>query len=333
MSLFGSILHPTDFSPSSAAARPLAFELARHSEQFLVLYVDVLFSGTAGAETEGFLRDYSEGAPQVAEPVIARDVTPAQGIIAKAAEEDVDLIVMGTHGRRGLSRLLLGSTAREVVQLAPCPVLTVKDGAEGRALPTLQGKSVLAAVDFTEASLAALTEATRLARALDARLDVVLVVEPPPPYKRYPTYAAYDPEPDEAFVTRVREDLRRLRDGVAAEHHLLGHVEVTWGAPAREIARVAGDLESALVVVGTRGLRGAERLLLGSVAEALVRTAPCPVLTVKDGEALDEARDVAAELARRSARNAEQARHAGRPRSDRALTWPPAPPPQTERAR
>ena len=95
---------------------------------------------------------------------------------------------------------------------------------------------------------------------------------------------------------------------------------VTWGKPAREIARVAEETGASLLVVGTHGRRGAERLLLGSVAETLVRTAPCPVLTIKDADALDAARAFAAHRA------TEHGGPQGGARGDTAFTWPPAAP-------
>ena len=319
MSLYDLVLHPTDLSPSAGAAQPLAFELARRGARLRLLCVDGPLDGRPEAKSLRALKRYAGSAVGEVETSVVRDVSPAQGILRAATEQAVDLIVMGTHGSRGLSRLLLGSTAREVVQLAPCAVLTVRHGVEGRMTPPLTDLAILAAVDFSEASIAALAEAARLARVLQARLDVVLVVEPPPVYARYPTYGAHD-APRPPFVERMQQDVQALRDEVASEGTSPGGAVVTWGKPAREIARVAEETGASLLVVGTHGRRGAERLLLGSVAETLVRTAPCPVLTIKDADALDAARAFAAHRA------TEHGGPQGGARGDTAFTWPPAAP-------
>ena len=136
------ILVPIDFSAGSDAALEMATSLARDSGGSLVLaHVEIIPLSAAGGEylyaipeppTEELLAKLDAVAvPDSHVPVERRLLAgdPADAIVRLAQTEDVDMIVMGTHGRRGLSRLLMGSVAETVVRAAPCPVLTVKQPA------------------------------------------------------------------------------------------------------------------------------------------------------------------------------------------------------------
>ena len=133
------ILVPIDFSPYSDAALALATSLARDGGGTLVLaHVEVIPISAAGGEylyaipeppTEELLDKLNHVVPPDSHVMVERRLLsgdPADAIIRLAESENIDLIVMGTHGRRGLSRLLMGSVAEAVVRAAPCPVLTVK---------------------------------------------------------------------------------------------------------------------------------------------------------------------------------------------------------------
>ena len=138
------ILHPTDFSPAAEAAFEYAVKTAQREDGVLILmhvvepippfadevYVAVKDAAQDVAEAaarKGFdaLLERAKKANVTAADVL-REGRPAQEIVAVAADEFADLIVMGTHGRRGLRRLVLGSVAQEVVATAPCPVVTVR---------------------------------------------------------------------------------------------------------------------------------------------------------------------------------------------------------------
>ena len=133
------ILVPTDFSPNSDAALSLATSLARDSGGEVVLaHVETIPLSVAGGEymyaipeppTEELLEKLEHVTlPDSHVPVERRLLAgdPADAIVRIAETEHIDLIVMGTHGRRGISRLLMGSVAESVVRARPCPVLTVK---------------------------------------------------------------------------------------------------------------------------------------------------------------------------------------------------------------
>src|SRR5437868_2230159 len=140
-----TILVPTDFSPQAAAAFEFAVALAKPNRaRLLLLHIDPLplFHGEVidrrQPEYQQRLRDAitalkpSDPAVEV-ERLLAEGV-PADEIIAFAKERNCDLIVMGTHGRTGLERVLMGSVAERVVRTAPCPVLTVKLPSKGELL-------------------------------------------------------------------------------------------------------------------------------------------------------------------------------------------------------
>ncbi len=128
-------------------------------------------------------------------------------------------------------------------------------------------KHVLIATDFGPASTHALRMAADLASSLDARLSVVHVVAPAP----YP----YPVPPSDEAVAKARGELEDLAESLGGKASTI----LREGRPAEEIAAVAAEIEADLVVIGSRGRRGIRRALLGSVAEAVVRLAPAPVLT------------------------------------------------------
>jgi nucleotide-binding universal stress UspA family protein len=134
-----TILQPTDFSDASAAAFRLACSLARdHGSRIIAVHVVALPVAPAEVgwvvpEPEGYreelmvkLQSLRPTAPEVPVAYRLADGDPAAEIVRLAQETPCDLIVMGTHGRTGLARLVLGSVAEEVLRKAPCPVVTVK---------------------------------------------------------------------------------------------------------------------------------------------------------------------------------------------------------------
>jgi nucleotide-binding universal stress UspA family protein len=134
-----TILHPTDFSERSDQAFRLACSLARdHGARVIVLhvapppvagYVGGVMTPEPGRHDEEWwdqLRRRQPDDPRVPVERVLGEGRPAEAILRAARERQCDLIVMGTHGRTGLGRALMGSVAEEVVRKAPCPVLTIK---------------------------------------------------------------------------------------------------------------------------------------------------------------------------------------------------------------
>ena len=136
-------------------------------------------------------------------------------------------------------------------------------------------KKVIFPTDFSTASDVALDYATRLAKGIGARLVIVHVEEPPLAYGGGELYYGL-PEPDQAALKKMLAGLKPTDPAVACEHRML------IGTPAAEILALAEREKAELIVMGSHGRGGLARIILGSVAEIVVRRAKCPVLIVKD---------------------------------------------------
>jgi nucleotide-binding universal stress UspA family protein len=138
----------------------------------------------------------------------------------------------------------------------------------------MNAKKILFPTDFSKCSDAGLEYATSLARDMGATLLIVHVEEPPAVYGEGEMYyGAF--EPDETALLEMLHEVRPTDPAVAYEHRLLR------GDPARRIAEFAQEENCELIVMGTHGRTGFRRLVMGSIAEAVVRRAACPVLTYK----------------------------------------------------
>jgi len=295
------ILFPTDFSACAEAAFTHAAYLAQRTDAELhVLHVaepDV----TAPDDWISALRITPEDiAADLAVPVPAspsKDRAPgdpvplidaevrapkaAPAILRYVEEHDIDLVVMGTHGRRGVRRMLVGSVAEEVVRLAPCPVFTVgrHEGCEG----AWAIRRIVAPVDFSEHARLAARHAAALAATYGAALDLLHVVDDRAlPIVEMPYLGAFSVSVEEV-QERAQEALEGLADALESEVPGVGEVGAftRFGNPSGSIAAFAEGQRADLVVVGSHGRTGMERLLMGSVVEFVIRLAPCPVFTVK----------------------------------------------------
>jgi len=138
----------------------------------------------------------------------------------------------------------------------------------------MRAEKILFATDFSPCSEPALGFATSLARDSGARLVIAHIQEPPIAYGGGEAFAGSS-DMDHAELTQMLEKVVPLDPNVPYEHHLL------VGDPADELVRLAGEAKVDYIVMGTHGRTGVLRLLMGSVAEAVVRRAPCPVVTIK----------------------------------------------------
>lgn len=197
------------------------------------------------------------------------------GVVLQADERGADLVVVGSRGSSGLERFLLGSVAERVVRHAHCPVLVAR--------PSPTDGVVLAATDFSDPSNEAVEAAAAAARWLGTRLDLLHAVDVAPPVvvgMAVPLGATWIPIPDEEVAT-MRETARKILDDTLVRLGVRGGSHVVDGRAAPAIAEKARELPAQLVVAGTRGRTGLARLTLGSVAEQIVRDAPCSVLVVR----------------------------------------------------
>lgn len=296
-----TVVAAVDLSPGSEAALVRAADLAERSGAALhLLHADVLFRSSGdGAPPDGVpssaLRVRTErfamgalgldadGLDRLAPTVaVVRDVVAPGAILRYAADVAADVLVLGTRGRSGLARALGASVAEACVAAAPCPVLTVPQRAGGRA-PSLEAP-VLVAVDFSERSRAALVAARGLAAFYGAPIELVHVVRDGGPYPGLAPGVLSLVDADPAQGEAVRDRLARFAASVDGLPPAALHAVV--GRPARAVPDLAAARGAGAVVMGTHGRSGVAHALLGSVAEAALRRAPCPVLTLKEVEAL-----------------------------------------------
>jgi len=276
------ILLATDFSAPAARAQELAVQLARRSGSGAKLHVIhcVPLNELERAEAE---RQFPLVVPPALDDVVAsrsvvRALAPELGIVEAAKRLGARLIIMGTHGRTNLAHVLIGSVAERVVQLAECPVLTVRSP-EGAA-NMVSIRTILCPIDFSDCSRAALEHAEELARRFDATLIVAHVVEP----VLYPVAYGLPPVAPVAFEEGARgsavKALVPLIEGLV-KRGVKARSLVDAGNAASRICDLAKQESADLVVLATHGYTGMKHLLLGSTAEKVVRLAPCAVLAVK----------------------------------------------------
>jgi nucleotide-binding universal stress UspA family protein len=208
----------------------------------------------------------------------AAEGDPAHEILAEAAS--ADLIVMGTQGRSGVERFVLGSVAERVLRKAPCSVMTIPHAArDGTGSVPVLFRRIVAAVDFSDVSMEALRYAASLAAEADARLTAIHVIEVP--------------EHLALWIDRVDgiSHVRAWADAAAAHLHAAvgpdtreyARVDqrVETGRAYREILRVADEQQADLIVIGAHGHGVIEEMFVGSTAQHVVRRAACPVLVVR----------------------------------------------------
>ena len=293
-----SILLARDFSPVSNQAFRHALDLASRTGATLhVLYADVLHNDPfAPGETPSPAADVDRIRKQLqqhgnGDPVgddyadveikdaVVRDVAAAPAILSYASQHGVDLITLGTHGRRGIRRVLLGSVAEEVVRRADRPVLTVRGSDAQGVVNVPQIQRILAPVDFSEPSRRALKKAQEWAAFYDAEIDVLHVVQE----TLHPAFYVggvsdihdIDPNIEEKVTARLQEFI----DETGGDAPMTPHVRI--GEVDEQIPGFVEEEGSDLVVTSTHGRTGLKRIYMGSVAEKIVRLVPCPVLTVK----------------------------------------------------
>jgi nucleotide-binding universal stress UspA family protein len=209
----------------------------------------------------------------------------ASSIVQTADDQDCDLILMGTQGREGLDRLLVGSVAERVARLADQPVMLVRSAMSG---PTGTGhsfESILVPVDGSSTSQAALWTADELAKQLGASLHFLHVVpDLPLPMSDGMGFGtlSYRTEPwIESLEEQARAIIKHARESTTLEKVETSTILASGARTSTQILKFANEHHSSLIVMGTHGRSGLDRLLLGSVAEGVMHHANVPVLLVR----------------------------------------------------
>lgn len=295
---FKQVLCPVDLSEASVRSLAHAAAVARwYDAQLTVLHVIPTFESlqvrgelgmpvgpvTSMAREQALdevrqALDLMVKAPDAIVVVETGDASTA--IVDQAVSKRADLIVMGTHGRRGFKRLILGSVTETVLREAPCPVLTVPQAAHGADAEAVIFKRILCPIDFSPSALQALGFALDLARQADGIVTLLHIVE---------WLAEEDTVAVPQFNTaEYRQQLAgdaeaRLRGLVAEESRTWSEIDIVthFGRAHREILRVAEAKPADLIVMGAQGRGGIGLAVFGSTTQQVVRGAACPVLTVR----------------------------------------------------
>ncbi|RKD88970.1 universal stress protein [Halopiger aswanensis] len=286
--MYDQILFPTDGSQGASVVFDHVLDIAaEHGATVHVLNVadpalvfqpqkDLL--DALEQEGEAFVRDAADRARKRGVETVTevQKGEPYSTIVDYAASQDVDLVVMPTHGRRGLERFLLGSTTERVLRRSDVPVLTIRPDDDGTI--TYPYQTVLAPTDGSTCAQEAIETAADVTTATRATLHLLTVVDI--------ASLGIDVRSD-IQVAQLEEAADAILDDATAVAETAG-VEpaaetVEYGPSIHEgILSYIEDHDVDLVVVGTHGRTGFDRYVLGSVTEYLVRTSPIPVLTVRE---------------------------------------------------
>jgi nucleotide-binding universal stress UspA family protein len=293
------ILCPIDFSEFSVRAYQHALSLAAHYRARLVAQHIVELSRYPYADFVASTGDYAEfcrvlgegGKEQLQEFVkhhthheIQPELVVHQGvapdcILSFAQAQNADMIVMGTHGRRGYDRLVLGSVTNRVMRRATCPVLAIckpphESGAADVAADKGRGHvhhltRILFCTDFSENSERALTYAISATEEYDAELTLLHVLEEVP-----------SPAKTEEAIATATEQLDKLIPP-GARKTLKIKTAVRIGKPYQQIVQFALEAHIDLVAMGVRGRGALDLAVFGSTTYRVLQLGPCPVLAVR----------------------------------------------------
>ncbi len=287
------ILCPIDFSDFSTHAFDYAVSLARHygAELYAQHVVQPIVSayaqatvpnevrtfvgdmrGKAAARLEQFVasRRFEGKTPRV----VITDGGPSDAILSLAKSSAIDLIVMGTHGRRGFDRLMLGSVTEAVLHKAECPVLVIRKPLRDFVSPDSQSdpvklKKILFCADFSPSSARALDYALSLATEYGAELSPLHVLPNLPSEGELPA--------------TISEAVQKLGAMIPAEASEWCKVKpaVRVGKPYQEIIQFAIENESDLIVMGASGHNAFDRAMFGSTTHRVIQFGSAPVLCVR----------------------------------------------------
>lgn len=301
---FRNILFPTDFTQHARAALKYAAAFAREGGGRIILFSvqsgsvppnlltlperifdepDNRWLKPLRTGVDDLMRDPLLAGLEV-EPVIIEG-EPAPEIARAVREYDIDLVTVVTHGRRGLSRALWGSTAEEILAEAPCPVLIIRppqrDFVEHRGSQTeIRLNRILLATNFRPSANMAAKVAGELAERTGAELHALYVI------------GDYMDQVAEVFPESVGPSIQRLREYVQERMHVFASeagdraiTHIREGRPYEEIVRLATERDVDLIAIGTtvRASLFGGTPVLGPDIERVVRNAPCPVLCVPAG--------------------------------------------------
>src|ERR1043165_233155 len=303
MIAFKNIVLTTDLSSNADAATPYAAALAKLDGGTIHLFH--AFEEEAGASlAAGVMIGSSAWVSSIRKQreeqlaALARRIAKTHGVnvvsataIGHPAKETAqyvknnrgDIVVTATHGRTGVSHLLLGSVAERIVRLSPAPVLTVRPG-EKLPEPGFKFRTILLPTDFSVNSAAVRLWAVELARWSRAKIVLAHVVEDSVYYASAAASEGIAVDVEE-WMTAVRADadkqLQAEALNLARETGLQVEPVLTLARADEQIDKIAQQHTVELTVISTHGYTGLSHLVFGSIAEKIVRGSPVPVLSIK----------------------------------------------------
>jgi nucleotide-binding universal stress UspA family protein len=285
------ILCPIDFSPGSEQALRIAARMALDANAELVVVhawyippaavagehvfpahvIQQIVDDSQRGLDDAVTRASGYGAKRVSSKLLTG--TPWAEIVSELERQACDLCVIGTHGRTGMSRIFLGSVAEKVVRHAPCSVLAMRP--DGEVGPF---SHVLVPTDFSDSARHALELSVQLV-APTGMVTLLHVIEIPVAYSGKVPIENLERDLDR----QAAAVLDKAAAWVATKTSATVRVQSRIGYPgAQTLAALDDDHSVDLVVMGSHGRTGIKRILLGSVAEKIVRHAPCPVLVARN---------------------------------------------------
>lgn len=283
-----NVLFLTDFSPAAAAALPYAREVAKrfgakvHALHVRGPAVNPMTDPNTWAALEKAAEIQRNGEIETLQKALSGmhpDVIVEEGefwaTLESAVEKNaIDLIVLGTRGRSGIGKFLLGSVAEEVFRRASCPVMTIGPFADGEPPKASEFKKILFATDFTAESVGAAGYAISLAQEFQAHLTLLHMIREAKPGDLV----------NQAELASSSMRLLRTMIPRDAELWCTPHFLVEQGTPAEKILQIARREEADLIVLGVRrhgGFPGASTHLPVATDHKVVAHAGCAVLTVR----------------------------------------------------
>ncbi len=277
--MFSRVMLATDFSVPAMQAATAARQLATAFGAELTLAHTIVPGGPiTRADAEEALTVLHEerfANMEGVERLVIESDRAAVGICDAAKERAIDLVVAGRHGEHGFAERLIGTTTERIARHAPCSVYVCHPAR--REQPVML-KHIILGTDLSELADPAARAAAALAKKVGAWVTITHV------YDFFPAIELlqepYDLHADASFSGILGDkllDVQRQRfDGVPSDTRVLRDKSTVTA-----LCELASDKEADLIVLGTHGLTGVTRLLLGSVAERVIRHAPCSVMVVR----------------------------------------------------
>ncbi|MBV9323906.1 MAG: universal stress protein [Chloroflexi bacterium] len=282
--MFRHLIVPLDGSREANVGVPHAYRIARGSGARVTL-LRVVSHGRDVADGQAFLDGVAHeyAAPDLAIEVVVREGDAAEVILSEIQQRGADLVVMRTHGRSGLTRAVLGSVAEKIVKQSSTPVLLLPPGDRNQASGDI--RAILVPVDGSPGGSLALGVAQALARQSNASLQLLQVVQPVPAYQSSALLMYGPMDVDPAWDADAESGAQAHVDAIASRLSARGLTARAEALIANSVPEAivtnAAEHECDLIVMSSHAHTGAARAFLGSVTDAVVRSAKCPVLVVR----------------------------------------------------